>query len=106
MCKTDLNCRIDNGEDMFPEIIHKKIPIKPIVVRALDIIDVDEYDFINSANDIVIDLKLTPEEKEEVFQEILRRKNMNGGKRKHTKRFKQRRIATRRSKRRSKRSKK
>jgi hypothetical protein len=87
LCRTVLNCRIDNGDDMFPEIIHEDIPVKPIVVRALDIIDVDEYDLINNVDDISIDLNLTPEEKEEVFQEILRRKSLSGGKRrKHTKR--------------------
>jgi hypothetical protein len=84
LCKTALNCRIDNGEDMFPEIIHKDNPVKPIVAQALDIIDPGEYEIIDSVDDIVIDLNLTPEEKEEVFQEILKRKNMKGGRRRRT----------------------
>lgn len=87
------------------------------VQRVLDIISEEEYDFITSVDDIVTDIELNANEKQEVFNEIQKRKTMGGRKkiktsklkkksrkritkrrRKTTKRYRKRKLKTRRKK--------
>lgn len=96
LCNTDLNCRFDKGDDIFPEKISNVNTtniIKTNVEKALDIIPEDEYEMIVSPDDILIDINLTPSEKNEVYKEIEKRKYLNkGGKKRRirkTKRSKQ-----------------
>jgi len=46
------------------------------VQRALDIISHEEYEFIETVNDI--DIKMTKEEKQQVFEEIQKRIHLAG----------------------------
>ncbi len=57
-----------------PVVDHSKIE------RALDTIDANEYEFIDSIDDIILpELHLTTEEKNEILNIILNRKMKNGG---------------------------
>lgn len=59
---------------------------KANVQRALDIISPEEYEFIETVNDI--DIKMTKEEKQQVFEEIQKRKHLAGKKTlKHKKKY-------------------
>ncbi len=63
--------------------------VKNNVERALGIIDPEEYDFINTIDDLVFDNNqlLSNEEKQQVLNEIIKRK-VKGGKRRNTKKSK------------------
>ena len=63
---------------------------KANVQRALDIISLEEYEFIESVNDIEIGIKMTQQEKQLVFEEIQKRKHLAGKKRKKTLKHKKR----------------
>jgi hypothetical protein len=83
MCKTPLNCRIVNGEDIFPEVVASNNIVENEVLtnvqKALNIIPEDEYDIITGPDDIRIDeLSLSDEDKNDIFQEIERRKAVGG----------------------------
>ena len=105
LCKTVLNCRLHGGDDIFPyeEIEKENIPpnTSSIVDQALQIIDADEYELIESPDDIYVpELNLTNNDKELVFQKIQKLKK--GGTKRRNKRYKRR---TKRCKRRTKRCK-
>ena len=57
---------------------------KSNVQRALDIISLEEYELIESVNDIEIGIKMTNQEKQLVFEEIQKIKHLAGKKRKKT----------------------
>ena len=102
LCKTPLNCNL-GGVDIFPE--KKEIPVqkKTLVDKALDIIPEEEYDIINSPEDIVLPESFFGTENKEqtlqqIFDEITKRKGQQGGKRRRkskTKRKRQKKRKTR-----------
>jgi hypothetical protein len=100
LCNTGLNCRFNGGVDIFPEIINNNdnannmethiVQPPSNIVRALSVIPEDEYEFIDTVDDINIPQlpNLTLEEKQLILAEILRKRaagedeEIEGGKRK------------------------
>jgi hypothetical protein len=110
LCNRQLNCRIEGGDDIFPEKIHSKenidtniynvspidtIGMPKIIQQALNIIPEEEYDMITTPDDIVLDnLDLTSTDKQKIFQLIdkyNKQKKQEGGRKKSRKTISRRR---------------
>jgi hypothetical protein len=90
LCNTGLNCRFNGGIDIFPEILNNDIannmkahnaPLPSNIVRALSLIPTEEYELIDTVDDINIPQlpNLTPQEKQLILDEILRRREAGEG---------------------------
>lgn len=98
LCNTGLNCRFNGGLDIFPERLNNNAiavhnaPPPSKVDRAINLIDEDEYELIDTIDDIIIPEipDLTLEEKQLILNEIIRKKQESekskGGKRKSRRR--------------------
>jgi hypothetical protein len=123
LCNTGLNCRFNGGVDIFPEILNtanannmESHIIQPPsnFVRALSLIPKDEYELIDTIDDINIPQlsNLTLEEKQLILNEILRKRaagedeEIEGGKRKSKRNKSRRRKQTNKKRNKSKRKSK
>jgi hypothetical protein len=91
LCNEILNCRMDGGDDIFPEPEEPEVVEEPDfddnIQKALDIIPEEEYDDIHTINDIFIpELNLTNEELKQILIEIQKRKKTGGRRKRFTKR--------------------